>query len=98
VRLRKFFFFFFNIFLFSPKVSEHSKIDLEYLEVLRCKREYPFKSPLLEIHKDSAWRENYLLHSERLDDGYCFYYRDKRLLLGELSEEKRRELNKENIK
>lgn len=86
-----------NSFFFF-KVIEHSKIDAENLEVLRCKREYPFLIPILDIHKDSAWRENYLLNSERFEDGICFYYRDKRLLLGELTEEKRRELTKESLK
>ena len=66
--------------------------------MLRCKREYPFKIPILEIHKDIAWRENYLSNNDRIDDGSCFYYRDRRELLGELTEEKKRELTKETFK
>lgn len=77
-------------------LSIYSKIELDYLEVLRCRREYPYKSPILDIHKDSAWRENYLLQKDRIEDGFCFYYRDKRELLGELDDEKRRELAKED--
>ena len=79
-------------------MSEHSKINLENLEVLRCKREYPFKIPILEIHKDSLWRENYSQSIEKIEEGACFYYRDKRELLGVLTEDKRRELTKDSLK
>lgn len=54
--------------------------------------------PLLEIHRDCGWRENYLFYGEKIDDGACFYYRDKRLLLGELTDERKRELTKETLK
>ena len=54
--------------------------------------------PILEILKDSLWREKYSQLTEKIDDGDCYYYRDKRELLGVLSEEKRRELTKDTFK
>ena len=47
----------------------------ENLEVLKCKRDYPFKSPILELHRDIGWKDNFYLQTEKLDDGVCFYYR-----------------------
>jgi hypothetical protein len=42
-----------------------------------------------------AWKDNHFLAMDKLEDGVCFYYRDKTLKLGEISEEKRREMSKE---
>lgn len=79
------------------QISSFSGIAIDDVEVLKCKRDYPFKSPILEIHNDPQWisiNSNFYLQMEKLEDGICFYYRNRNLELGTLSEEKRRDMVK----
>jgi hypothetical protein len=57
------------------QISVDSGIIIENLEVLKCKRDYPFKSPILELQRDIGWKDNFYLQMEKLEDGVCFYYR-----------------------
>jgi len=57
------------------QISIDSGIIIENLEVLKCKRDYPFKSPILELQRDIGWKDNFYLQMEKLEDGVCFYYR-----------------------
>lgn len=75
-------------------ISLRTGLGVDEIEVLKCKRDYPFKSPILEIHNDPNWKTNFYLQMEKLEDGVCFYYRNKNLDLGILSEEKRRDMMK----
>ena len=77
-------------------ISKLSGIASEHIEVLKCKTDFPYKSAILNLHKDVAWKENYFLTTEKLEDGQCFYYRNHTLKLGTLSDEKRRDLEKED--
>jgi len=57
------------------EISLLSGIAVDELEILKCKRDYPFKSPILEIHNDPNWKMSFYLQMEKLEDGVCFYYR-----------------------
>ncbi|CAF0833958.1 unnamed protein product [Brachionus calyciflorus] len=77
-------------------ISRKSSIQKENLEVFKCLREFPFKSPVLDLHRNQSWKEDSYLSMEKLEDGTCFFYRNKTIRLAELSSEKRKELEKED--
>jgi ubiquitin C-terminal hydrolase len=81
--------------LLLKNISSLSGIDNEDLELLKCNRDFPYKSPILDLHKDSAWKDK-LSEMDKLEDGQCFYYRNKTMDLGLISDEKRREMVKED--
>lgn len=59
----------------SLKINKIQKeTNLDYIK-LKCKRDYPYNSPILDLHKDMAWKDNYFLQMEKLEDGVCFYFR-----------------------
>lgn len=57
------------------EIAKMSSIGVDDLEILKCKRDYPFRSPILEIHNDPNWKVSFYLQMEKLEDGACFYYR-----------------------
>lgn len=82
--------------LLISQISKISGIDKEKIEVLKCARDFPFKLPILDLQRNQSWKEDSYQWLEKLEDGVCFYYRDKTLRLGELSAEKRMEIEKED--
>lgn len=82
--------------LLISQISKKSGIQKEKIEVLKCLRDFPFKLPILDLHQNQSWKEDSYQWLEKLEDGVCFYYRDKTLRLGELSAEKRMEIEKED--
>lgn len=82
--------------LLINQISIKSGIHKENIEVLKCLRDFPFKLPILDLHRNQSWKEDSYQWLEKLEDGVCFYYRDKTMRLGELSAERRVELEKED--
>lgn len=82
--------------LLIEEISFRSDIKPDNIEVLKCLRDFPFKSPILDLHRNLAWKENSYQQMDKLEDGVCYYYRNKTLRLGDISIEKRREMEKED--
>lgn len=81
--------------LLIDHICQNSGIEKDNIEVMKCLQDFPFKSPVLNLHRNQSWKEDSYMTMEKLEDGICFYYRNKTLRLAELSNEKRKELEKE---